>query len=161
MFEMQIPIPDIIFAYPSCTHTAGSGSKHEKTEEQKMETVNLAKYVEWLGDYYHCPWSVENPVGSLSTLWRKPNFYFDPYEYGGYLTGEEEQFHPKMPKRDAYTKKTGIWCGNGFKQPEKLPVEHIGHFWGWSALGGKSTRTKQLRSLTPRGWAKAVMLANS
>lgn len=28
-------------------------------------------------------------------------------------------------------------------------------------LGGKSSRTKMIRSLTPRGLAKAVMIANS
>lgn len=160
-FDMQIPVPDFIFAFPDCTEVAVSGAKHDKTDEQKNVTVKMAQYVEWLGNYYSCPWVVENPVSQLATKWRKPNSYFDPYEYGGYLTGEEEQFHPKMPPKDAYTKKTSLWYGNSFKVPEKLPVEHIGYCWSWKHLGGKSTRTKVLRSLTPRGWAKAVMLANS
>lgn len=156
----SIPEPGIIFAYPSCTNLSGAGAKHSRTGNEMMESVNNAKYVEWLGNKYNCPWYVENPVGKMSSLWRKPNFYFDPYEYGGYLSDAEGSFHPKMPLRDAYTKKTCIWCGNGFMKPDKLPVPHIGFFWGWKYLGGKSEKTKQLRSLTPRGWARAVFVKN-
>lgn len=109
---------------------------------------------------YGVPWMVENPVGKLSTLWRKPDYYFHPFEYGGYMSGEENAFHPRMPARDAYTKKTCLWAGNGFVMPEKNPVQHIGKFCGWAYLGGRSERTKQLRSLTPRGFARAVFEAN-
>ncbi|HBT8980383.1 TPA: DNA cytosine methyltransferase [Klebsiella pneumoniae] len=159
--DMGIPDPNFIFAFPDCTNVAVSGAQHEKTSEQKNDVVRSAKYVEWLGNYYNCPWVVENPVSQLATKWRKPNSYFDPYEYGGYLTGKEEQFHPRMPKFDAYTKKTSLWYGNGFKVPPKKPVEHIGYCWSWKHLGGKGKKTKILRSLTPRGWAKAVFESNS
>ncbi|MBS3974817.1 MAG: DNA cytosine methyltransferase [Actinobacteria bacterium] len=157
---MSIPDPDFIFAFPDCTHVAVSGAQHDKTTDQKDETVRSAKYVQMLGEKYQCPWVVENPVSQLATKWRKPDSYFDPYEYGGYLSGEEAQFHPKMPKFDAYTKKTSLWYGNGFKVPPKKPVDHIGYCWSWKHLGGKSKKTKVLRSLTPRGWAKAVFEAN-
>lgn len=159
--NINLPPPDIIFSFPSCTFTSGSGSKHERTDEEKSETLKLAKYVEWLGEeYYNCPWYVENPVGSLSTEWRKPNYYFHPYEFGGYLTNEEGSFHHHMPLRDGYTKKTCIWCGNGLVWPLKRPVAHCGYFWGWAKLGGKSTKTKVLRSLTPRGFARAIFKYN-
>lgn len=76
------------------------------------------------------------------------------------MSGFEPEFHPRMPARDGYTKKTCLWFGNGFIMPEKRPVPHIGMFWGWAWLGGKSTKTKQLRSLTPRGFARALFEAN-
>lgn len=152
--------PDIIFSFPDCTMLAGSGEKHERTNGDVESAVTLARLAESLGDRYNCPWMVENPVGKLSTEWRKPDYYFDPYEYGGYMSGFEETFHPKMPARDGYTKKTCIWAGNGFVMPEKRPVEHCGFFWGWKSLGGGSAKTKQLRSLTPRGFARAVFEAN-
>lgn len=155
-----IPDPDIIFAFPSCTALSVAGAKHSRTTNEKMESVINAKYVEYLGNRFDCPWMVENPVGKMSTLWRKPNFYFDPYEYGGYISPQDGSFHPKMPLQDGYTKRTCIWCGNGFSQPKKLPVAHIGFFWGWKYLGGKSQKTKQLRSLTPRGFAEAVFQEN-
>lgn len=152
--------PHIIFAFPPCTLMSGSGSKHDREEDGLALAVEGATLVEKLGNKYKCPWMVENPVGKLSTLWRKPDYYFDPYQYGGYMAGDEEVFHPKMPVLDGYTKKTCIWAGNGFVMPEKKPVPHIGKFWGWAFLGGKSAKTKQLRSLTPRGFATAVFGAN-
>ncbi|MBB8026189.1 hypothetical protein HEL23_006095 [Escherichia coli] len=101
--------------------------------------------------------------GVLSTLWRKPDFIFNPCAYGGYLP--EDDKHPAFPdvypQRDAYTKKTCIWCGNGFKQPIFRPVDlNSGDNPGWAKTGGRAKRTKMIRSLTPRGFARAVFLAN-
>lgn len=155
------PEPDIIFAFPSCTELAGSGEKHSRSSASVNDAVDTAKVAERLGNVFGCPWFVENPVGKLSTEWRKPDYYFQPFEYGGYMSGFEPSFHTKMPARDAYTKKTCLWVGGGFEMPEKRPVPHIGKFWGWAFLGGKSARTKQLRSLTPRGFATAVFEANA
>lgn len=152
--------PDIIFSFPSCTELAGSGEKHKRNTDSVIDAVSMARVAESLGDKYSCPWMVENPVGKLSTEWRKPDYYFNPFEYGGYMSGFEASFHDKMPQRDAYTKKTCLWAGNGFVMPERKSVAHIGKFWGWAYLGGKSQRTKQLRSLTPRGFARAVYEAN-
>ncbi|WNO29967.1 DNA cytosine methyltransferase [Enterobacter phage SDFMU_EhYP] len=151
------PMPDVIFAFPDCTEFAGSGAKHGHTG---LSSLHNAKMVKEIADAVNAKWMVENPVGKMSTLWRKPDHYFHPFEYGGYLTGKEESFHPRMPAQDAYTKKTCLWVGNGFVMPEKKPVPHIGKFWGWAYLGGKSPKTKQLRSLTSRGFAQAVYLAN-
>lgn len=156
-YKLGLVPPDVIFAFPDCTEFAGSGAKHGHTG---LSSLHNAKMVEKLANDYNAIWMVENPVGKMSTLWRKPDHYFHPFEYGDYMTGAEESFHPRMPARDAYTKKTCLWVGNGFVMPEKKPVKHIGKFWGWAYLGGKSAKTKQLRSLTPRGFAAAVYEAN-
>ncbi|HFE3443008.1 TPA: DNA cytosine methyltransferase [Klebsiella aerogenes] len=158
----SLPLPDIIFAFPDCTFLAGSGGKHARTIGDICQAVENAKRIQRIGNHLGTPWMVENPVGQMSTQWRKPDFYFDPYEYGGYLHGDEEVYHPKMPAYDGYTKKTCIWAGGGFVMPEKKPGPiNIGMFWGWRWLGGNSPRTKQLRSLTPRGFARAVFIHNS
>jgi len=34
-------------------------------------------------------------------------------------------------------------------------------FAGWKNCGGKSIKTKNIRSATPRGFAKAVFIANA
>lgn len=149
--------PDIIFAFPDCTEFAVSGAKHKYAGVSSFKNALMVKRI---ADVCGAAWMVENPVGKMSTLWRKPDHYFNPFEYGGYMSGFEESFHPKMPGRDGYTKKTCIWSGNGFVMPKKIPVPHIGKFWGWAYLGGKSSKTKQLRSLTPRGFARAVYEAN-
>lgn len=121
----DISSPDIIFAFPSCTEMAGSGEKHRREQAGIDMAVATARVAERLGEAFGCPWMVENPVGKLSSLWRKPDYYFNPYEYGGYMTGGEESYHPRMPPRGAYTKKTCLWAGNGFVMPERKPVKHI------------------------------------
>jgi len=40
--------------------------------------------------------------------------------------------------------------------PEKKPVKPVNNYPGWTKLGGKSLRTKNIRSATPRGFAQAV-----
>jgi hypothetical protein len=131
----------------------------------------MAKVVQWVGTMAECPWVLENPVGALSTLWRKPDYMFDPCDYGGYIS-ESEANHPiwpeDIPPRDAYRKRTCYWSGNGFVMPEPRPVEpevltdSNGNRGSrqWKKLGGKSLRTKNIRSATPRGIAKAIFEAN-
>lgn len=120
--------PDIIYAFPPCTDLAVSGAP-------------------------------AFPRSVLSTQWRKPDHSFDPWEYGGYLP--EDDVHPLFPEyinaRDSYPKLTCLWTGNGFRMPEKKPVfVEKGYSKQYSRLGGKSARTKLIRSLTPRGFAIAV-----
>ncbi len=157
---LGVPDPDLIIAFPDCTFMTMSGNA-ERSDKDIQQSLANARQVQELGELYNCPWMVENPVGRLSRLWRKPDFYFHPWEYGGYMTDSDIPFHPKMPKFDGYTKKTCIWHGNGFKEPVKRPGPiNTGEFWGWRWLGGTSTKTKQFRSLTPRGFARAVWEAN-
>lgn len=158
-----------VFGFPECTQLAVSGAAHfeKKRKENPLfqwEAIQLAHLVRLVGDAYKVPWAFENPVSVISSQWRKPDFSFNPYEYGGYLPVDD--IHPTYPEyikpRDAYPKKTCIWYGNGFIEPERLPVEcEPGYSDQHKKLGGKSLKTKNIRSATPRGFAKAVFIANS
>lgn len=86
-------------------------------------------------------WAIENPVGRLNTL--VPELvpfgprYFQPHQYG-----------------DPYTKKTGLW--GTFNMP-KITQPALNLF-GTSEImkyGGKSAKTKEMRSITPKGFAQA------
>lgn len=157
-----------VFGFPECTHLAVSGAAHfeAKRDENPFfqdEAMVLVRLVDALGDELGVPWGLENPVSVISSYWRKPDFYFHPYEFGGYLP--EDDVHPTYPEyikpRDAYPKKTGIWHGNGFIQPEINPVEvEPGYSDQHKKLGGKSLKTKNIRSATPRGFAMAVYKSN-
>lgn len=160
--------PKIIFSFPPCTNLAVSGAKHfgEKLNRNPLRQdldAELARTAERLGTELGVPWTVENPVSVLSTLWRPPDFTFDPFEFGGYLPANDK--HPRWPKyiapQDRYPKKTCIWHGNGFIEPIPLPVTPEA---GWSRqvlyLGGKSEKTKRIRAETPRGFAIAVFVTN-
>lgn len=160
--------PDIIFGFPPCTDLAVSGSMHfdnKRAENPAFqdEATALARVVETMGNKAGVPWFAENPISVLSTLWRKPDYYFHPYEYGRYLP--EDDVHPRWPDyiapRDAYRKKTCLWTGNGFIMPPKRSVGDPGEdSTQHRKLGGKSAKTKQIRSETPRGFGLAVMEAN-
>lgn len=162
--------PDFIMAFPPCTDLANSGSRHWKRKAElnpkfQTEAANTCRIAADIADHFGVPYMIENPVGKLSTLWRKPDHKFHPCDFGGYIHIKDEA-HPAfpdiIPASDSYYKKTCLWTGNGFKMPEVLPVEPDSKDNpGWAKTGGKSARTKLIRSLTPRGLAIAVWLANS
>ena len=157
-------------AFPVCTDMAVSGAAHFKRKAEanpsfQDEAVSYAVWCARLFNSLHVPFFVENPVSVFATKWRKPDHSFHPYEYGEYLT-DAEAVHPRWPdyiaERDAYTKKTCLWTGNGFRMPTKIPTcKPTGYSTQHLKLGGKSQRTKDIRSATPRGFAKAVYEFNS
>lgn len=159
---------DFVFGFPECTDLAVSGAAHfakKKIADPLFQdkAMVLVRLVQLLGAALNCPWALENPVSVISSKWRKPDYKFNPYEYGGYLS--EDDVHPTYPEyikpRDAYPKKTCIWAGNGFVMPDKMSVPvRDGYSDQHKKLGGRSLKTKNIRSATPRGFARAVFLAN-
>jgi len=127
-------------------------------------------------------WVFENPVGRLPKLIPGIGkaYYFDPCDFAGH-TGISNSDHNELDRirrkdgmnitqedvefvleKNAYTKKTGLW-GNFNRNLEKKRVEPVrlckqGSFT--QRLGGKSDKTKELRSVTPMGFAKAFYEAN-
>lgn len=101
------------------------------------------------GQWSGAPYMVENPSGALSRHMGDHDHTFHPCDFAGYLDD---------PAPEAYTKLTCLWTGNGFVLPEKRRVEPV--------LGSKmhllppTDNRADLRSATPRGFAKAVFLAN-
>jgi hypothetical protein len=91
---------------------------------------------------------IENPVGRLSTCWRKPDYQFDPCDYGAYLD----------PPGDTYTKRTCLWTGAGFVMPKPDPVLPLEG--SRMHLLPPSDDRANLRSETPAGFALAVFKAN-
>lgn len=140
------------FAFPPCTHLANSGARwfKDKGLGKLAEGIALVEACHRILQWTEAPWMLENPVGQLSTYWRKPDHYFDPCDYGGYLGGED----------DTYTKKTCLWTGNGFVMPEKEPVEPVDGSRMHSFHPEMENRS-DLRSVTPEGFARAVFEANS
>ena len=156
-------------AFPVCTDMAVSGAAHykRKAEIDPDFQNKAANYAIMCADFFEalgCAYFIENPVSVLASKWRKPDHYFHPYEYGGYIPYSKAE-HPRWPEYiapfDAYPKKTCLWTGGGFVMPEKVSVEvEKGYSTQHRKLGGKSQRTKDIRSATPRGFAIAVCQAN-
>lgn len=144
--DLPSPIHGIMAA-PPCTDFASSGAQYWKQKDLDGRTAASLMLVEKTLEIisYHEPtwWALENPVGRLSKL--RPElgnpWYFQPWWFG-----------------DAYTKKTGLW-GNFNRELPQAPVEPDPKSW-LMQLGGNRERTKELRSMTPLGFALAFFLAN-
>jgi hypothetical protein len=140
----------MLFAFPPCTHVAVSGRRwfREKGLGSLIDSLQLFEASVRLAEWTQAPYLIENPVSTVSTYWRKPDYRFDPCDYGGYLN----------PPGDAYTKKTCLWTGNGFVMPE---TKRVFPFEGskMNRLPPSKNRPN-LRSATPKGFAQAVFEAN-
>lgn len=143
-----------ILAAPPCTAFAGSGAQYWPAKDDDGTTLEALSIVHaclaLVAIYRPAWWALENPVGRL-TRWLGPwVFAFDPCDFG-----------------DAYTKRTLLW--GRFVAPMPLFIggdrsvepERVCSQGSWlMKLGGKSERTKELRSATPPGFARAFFEAN-
>lgn len=127
-------------------------------------------------------WCVENPVGRINKLvpeLGKP-WYFQPCDYAQYLNMPRDVMerlyairmkHGKgvtnaeanlVMQWEQYTKRTGLWgdFNRNLEKREKLPIKVCNQGSPIQRYGGKSARTKELRSITPSGFAEAFFRAN-
>jgi hypothetical protein len=143
----------IAFAFTPCTHLAVSGARwfREKGLPALVEGLSLFSRGIDILQWTEAPYLAENPVGTISSYYRKPDWTFDPCDYAGYLPAQEQY-------TEAYTKKTCLWTGNGFVMPQPRRIPPVGkspiHTMPPSADRG------DLRSVTPKGFARAVFEAN-
>ena len=131
-----------ILAAPPCDHLAGSGARWWKGKGLNALYQALSIVDACLRFVIICEpqwWCLENPVGRLSKFIGKPVFTFHPFEYG-----------------DPYQKRTCLW--GKFNIPKKNPVLPTEGQKIWRMA--PSARRKELRSITPSGFAKAFFEAN-
>ena len=89
---------DMMIAHPPCTYLTVTGNKWMKPEfnerfpTRKQDRIDAIEFFLKLYDSPIPRIAVENPVGIMSTVFRKPNQYVHPYFFG-----------------DPHSKKTGLW----------------------------------------------------
>lgn len=139
-----------VSAFPPCDHLAVSGARWfaGKGLGALAEAITLFERATYWADYFGAPYLIENPVSTISSYWRKPDYTFHPHEFAG--------LHPQ----DNYTKKTCLWTGNGFVMPEAQPLKDGGKPDDRIHKAPPSVARKDFRSATPYGFAKAVFEAN-
>jgi len=72
----------IIIAFPPCTHLAVSGAAWFK---EKRKDGRQQQGIDFFMKFANCKCkkiAIENPVGIMSTVWRKPDQIIQPYEFG-------------------------------------------------------------------------------
>lgn len=105
------------FAFPPCTHLAVSGARwfQAKGLPCLAEGIELVERGRAICEATGAPWGLENPVSVLSSHMGKPDYSFNPCDYG-----------------DPYTKKTCLWTGGGIcdaaqKQSRADPGQQDAH----------------------------------
>lgn len=114
-----------------------------------------------------CAYTMLVPAtGRLQMLWKKPQFTFDPCDYGGYLgSGDSHPHYPAVfPPRDAYRKLTAVYTNVGLEAPAPRPVQpvykELKRASGGTRLATPTTcahfGTTSVRSCLPRGFLHAI-----
>jgi len=83
---------DMIIAFPPCDHLAVSGARWFKEKQADGRQQQGIDFFMMFANHHCKQIAIENPVGIMSTKWRKPNQIIQPWQFGH---GE--------------TKKTGLW----------------------------------------------------
>lgn len=144
---------DLIIAHPPCTRLCNSGQRwlyfgdeqyrKKKHREQLEAIVFFMRFVAAPCDHV----AIENPAGIMSTLFRKPDCTYNPYDFEG----------------ETETKKTCLWLKG---LPPLKPTQVIskdqrtdgiwrGHFDG-KCYGWNDPECAKFRSRTPLGVARAM-----
>lgn len=90
---------DMVLAFPPCTYLTVTGNRWfnvekygEKAIKRMRDREEAIKFFMMFANANCEKIAIENPVGIMSTVWRKPDQIIQPYEFG-----------------DPYEKKTCLW----------------------------------------------------
>lgn len=73
---------DMILAFPPCTHLAVSGAKWFAAKRADGRQQNAIDFFMQFANS-DCPRiAIENPVGIMSTVWKKPDQIIQPWQFG-------------------------------------------------------------------------------
>lgn len=120
---------DLMIAHPPCTYLAASGARwwKKKGKEQKA----ACKFVLELAQARIEHIAIENPIGFLSTAWRKPDQIIQPWQFGhgetkatclwlknlpllvptNVVSGREARVHRLPPSKDRWKLRSITYTG--------------------------------------------------
>ena len=130
---------DLVIAFPPCTHLASSGARwfpEKRADGRQQEGIDFfMKFVEF-HEQTGVPVAIENPIGIMSTKYRKPDQIIHPWQFG----------HPE-------TKATCLWLhGLPKLKPTDIVERREPRVW---KMPPSEDRWKK-RSLTYQGIASAM-----
>ena len=86
---------DLTVLHPPCTALCVAGNRHYSGTKERARAINWTISLWEFAKRHSDRVALENPVGVLSSAWRPPDQYIQPWQFGH---GE--------------TKKTGLWLHN-------------------------------------------------
>lgn len=73
---------DLMIAHPPCTHLAVSGARHFAKKIADGRQQQGIDFFMALANSNIPRYAIENPIGIMSSKWRKPDQIIQPWEYG-------------------------------------------------------------------------------
>lgn len=110
---------DMLLAFPPCTHLASSGAVCWPDKQKDGRQQEAIGFIKDLMNASIERIAIENPVGILSTLWRKPDQIIHPFQFG-----------------NPYMKRTCLWLKNLSPLKPTNQVEPVAHWHGGVRRGG-------------------------
>lgn len=147
---------DMIIAFPPCTYLTVTGNRWfnyekygDKAIQRMLDRNDAIKFFMTIANADCDKIAIENPVGVMSTKWRKPDQIIEPFEYG-----------------DAYEKRTCLWLKGLPKLvptkiveiPDRIKFKSGKTMAKWYVEAGNLTKEQRalVRSKTFPGIAKAM-----
>lgn len=78
---MEDPTWDIMIAFPPCTHLAVSGAKHFAHKQDGTQAKAIEDFARVVASPIRKK-AIENPVGIMSSIYRKPDQIIHPFYFG-------------------------------------------------------------------------------
>ena len=146
---------DMMIAFPPCTDLAVSGARHFERKRKDGSQQKSIDFFMKLANASIDKIALENPVGIMSTKWRKPNQIIQPWQFG-----------------DKAQKSTCLWL-KGLPELQSTNIVDKGEFFEFTSKKGEKKRMpmwyykalqeaktpeqrRTLRSKTFQGIAKAM-----
>ena len=154
---------DMILAFPPCTYLTVAGNRYfnvERYGEKAIERINKSKEAaEFFMKFAEADCdriAIENPVGRMNTLFRKPDQIINPFNFGHpvakktclWLKGLPFLAHTEEVKPELIHSKGK---SGGYSGPSWYVTDENGKILSW-----KDPRTAKARSKTYPGIARAM-----
>lgn len=145
---------DMLIAFPPCTHLAVSGARHfakKQADGRQQEAIDF--FMRFVNA--DCPRiAVENPIGIMSSKYRKPNQIIQPYMFGDHARKSTCLWTKGLPPLVATdVVDPGEICKGGFSKGASADCarDENGKIIAWN-----DPRTAKIRSKTFPGIARAM-----
>lgn len=93
---------DMMIAFPPCTHLAVSGAKWFEEKRKDGRQHEGIDFFMQLTKTKIEKWAIENPVGIMSSIYRKPNQIIQPWMYGHGETKATCLWLRKLPRLNGF-----------------------------------------------------------
>ena len=146
---------DMMIAFPPCTHLASSGARYFK---QKIADGRQQQGIDFFMKLANADIdriAIENPIGVMSTKYRKPDQIIQPYQFGDKAQKSTCLWLKNLPKLESTDV---VDKGEFFEFISKKGVKKRMPMWYYKALQDAKTPQQRstLRSKTFDGIARAM-----